>query len=356
MKVHYLVLLSYFFLITACQQERPEFIQDVKKDFFEANGLDKRTTLLQVERNGKSITGRAESDALAKNFVAFYNKQHSKNLENKITVLQPKIAYVHNSVSNARSEGRHSAELATQYLMGQTLKIWDEQNGWFYIQGPDDYLGWMDAGGLIMNNEASEQWKKAKKITVEANNSQAYLASDPNQTATDLVFGNKLGELNNGHYITPSGLEVIVKDKSIFEAPTEKDSIQLVLNKAYSLLGRPYLWGGTSTKAVDCSGFTRTSFMNAGLMLGRDASLQVHEGKEVNKDDQAQWLPGDLCFFGNLREDGSERITHVAIHTGNGQIIHSSQWVKVESLNPSDALFNRQRLSTLLHVKRIIGQ
>src|SRR5205085_814257 len=51
-----------------------------------------------------------------------------------------------------------------------------------------------------------------------------------------------------------------------------------VLTTAKTLLGVPYLWGGTSIKGVDCSGFTKTAYFLNGIIIPRDASQQALVG------------------------------------------------------------------------------
>ncbi len=353
MKFTQLFLLFVCAIFASCSNSNSSSIDDVLTSFYKMNQLDKRTSYLQVNVNSKAIQGKALSSELANQFVSFYNEETGKQLANQIVTITPKIAYVRNSVANARTEGKHSAELSTQYLMGQTLKVLDEQDGWYYIQGSDNYLAWVDKGGVLLENEVSKEWVNNSKQQVEINETVGYFQQNPQQVATDIVFGNLLAQGEGQAYITPAGDHLVFKEANVFTKDQATDSIQIVLDRAKSLLGRPYLWGGTSTKGMDCSGFTRTSFLDAGYLLGRDASLQVHEGKEVDKDNQKEWKPGDLLFFGTIRDDGSQRITHVAIHIENGTIIHSAQRVKIESLNPKDSLFNENRYNSLLRVKRI---
>ena len=68
---------------------------------------------------------------------------------------------------------------------------------------------------------------------------------------------------------------------------------------ATQFLGRPYLWGGTSARAMDCSGFIKTLYFMNGLLLARDASLQTKYGTLVNTEANFNELKtGDLLFFG----------------------------------------------------------
>ncbi|MGO1355745.1 C40 family peptidase [Alkalibacterium gilvum] len=83
---------------------------------------------------------------------------------------------------------------------------------------------------------------------------------------------------------------------------------------ANGVLGTPYLYGGSTTAAFDCSGFTSYVFNKVGVSLPRSAAGQYAGATKVSNP-----RPGDLVFFSN---NGS-RVTHVGIYVGNGQFIGS---------------------------------
>jgi len=70
-----------------------------------------------------------------------------------------------------------------------------------------------------------------------------------------------------------------------------------IVQTAKQLLGVPYLWGGTSTKGMDCSGFTKQVYFMHGIILARDASQQVRYGRLIDEvGDFSDARPGDLVF------------------------------------------------------------
>ncbi|SFC14282.1 Cell wall-associated hydrolase, NlpC family [Alkalibacterium subtropicum] len=81
---------------------------------------------------------------------------------------------------------------------------------------------------------------------------------------------------------------------------------------ANGVLGTPYLYGGSTTRAFDCSGFTSYVFRQVGVNLPRSAAGQYASSQKVSNP-----RPGDLVFFS---ENGS-RVSHVGIYVGNGQFI-----------------------------------
>lgn len=98
---------------------------------------------------------------------------------------------------------------------------------------------------------------------------------------------------------------------------------------AYTYLGTPYVYGGSSYSGTDCSGFTMAVFAKFGYSLSHGASDQYYTAASVSSEERQA---GDLVFF-----DTFGGISHVGIYLGGGQFIHasSSGGVKVNSLYES---------------------
>jgi murein DD-endopeptidase len=105
-----------------------------------------------------------------------------------------------------------------------------------------------------------------------------------------------------------------------------------ILESAYSYIGTPYRYGGTTPNGFDCSGFVRQVFSENGISLGRSSRDQALDGKHVSLYDLK---PGDLLFF-NMRSR-KHHIDHVGLYIGKGQFIHASSThsreIKIENLD-----------------------
>ncbi|GEK35114.1 C40 family peptidase [Kurthia sibirica] len=91
--------------------------------------------------------------------------------------------------------------------------------------------------------------------------------------------------------------------------------------------GTPYVWGGTTPRGFDCSGFTSYVYKNAaGKTIPRTSGAQYAASKKISR---SQLQAGDLVFF----SAGGGRVTHVALYAGNGQLLHAAgNSVKYQSL------------------------
>jgi hypothetical protein len=281
-------------------------------------------------------------------------------------------AIVKVSVANLRSNARNAAELSTQALLGMPLKVWDNgpsprERGWYQVQTPDQYIAWTDAGAIQLMTKADfEQWQSAEKIIYTR--PFGFVYSEPgkrSQTVSDIVAGNTLmliGE--NRQYFQvryPDGRTGYVpkREAQRFDRwkETAKPTEETLVSTAKSLMGIPYLWGGTSVKGMDCSGFTKTVYLLNGQQLSRDASQQVNEGELIETPNKtfAQLKSGDLLFFGETATAHKpERVVHVAMWIGNNEFIHASGHIRVTSVDPTAPNFDAYELNRFLRAKRVM--
>ena len=280
-----------------------------------------------------------------------------------------KYAVVNNSVANIRSDPRHSAELATQALLGTGLKILKVNDGFYLVQGPDGYISWVDHGGVVlMDDRDYSLWSQSDKIIYTKSVGSVYLYKNSDtEILSDIVLGAQLKLLNIGKYY----YEVEYPDKRIGyikvkEADLYKDWVHnlqasgdLIEQYARQFLGSPYLWGGTSTKGMDCSGFTKTVYLMNGLIIPRDASQQISAGKKIDKKLNLEDLEkGDLMFFGTkATAEKKQRVTHVGIWLGNdkGEFIHAASQVRLSSIDPGSDYYDKANTDRYLGSRRYLG-
>jgi len=267
------------------------------------------------------------------------------------------------SVANIRSEPKHSAELATQALLGAPIKVLRQQGDWYQIQTPDRYIGWLENGAFARKTEAEMQrWRRSERLIFLGDHALCYAGPEQSVPLSDLSTG-AIVEWNaaSGRIVFPDGRTAVLPAGAWLPLENWKhrtvSNMDSVLTTAARFSGRPYLWGGTSGKGLDCSGFTKTVYFLLGHIIPRDASQQVFAGEPVVwTSDFSNLLPGDFLFFGNFRPDGSRRISHVGIYTGKGRFIHSGSdngSIQEQSLRSGDADFQEHRLKSLMDVRRL---
>jgi cell wall-associated NlpC family hydrolase len=270
------------------------------------------------------------------------------------------------SVADLRMKGDYGAEMGTQLLLGMPLKVL-QHDKWYRVKTPEGYVAWLEKGVFVqMNKETFNQWTNARKIIFTGDYGFAYETPDEHkQRVSDLVFGNLLKyESENGNFYRvsyPDGRQAYVAKAQSRMYDEWLSSVSLteksIIREALLLKGIPYVWGGTSVKGMDCSGFSKTVFLKHGVMLQRDASQQAKTGKPVDISQGYDNLrPGDLLFFGKKAGEGKkERVRHVAIYTGNKEFIHASGFVRINSLDPSKPHYDKNNTEELIRAARIIG-
>ncbi len=272
------------------------------------------------------------------------------------------------SVANIRSQPKHSGELATQATMGTPLRLLKKEGNWHLVQTPDKYISWMQGSFVPMDTATYAAWQATDKLIFTAPYGFAYQDETFDSPVSDLVMGNVMaleGENRVAYWVRfPDGREGYVqKDDALpydeWVANAEATEETLVAT-AMQLIGVPYLWGGTSSKGVDCSGYTKTIYFMNGHVLPRDASQQVHAGELIDETKNFDQLrPGDLLFFGRAATDSTnERVTHVGMWIGNDEFIHApglEAYVRVSSVDPEAENYDEPNLNRYLRSKRMIN-
>lgn len=281
---------------------------------------------------------------------------------------QKTLGIINISVGNVRTEAREGAEMSTQAMLGTTVRLLEkaQTKNWYRIEMPDHYQGWIEGSTIIRMDSAEYKAyrKSGTELIVQAPSSKVYLfPSHKSEVISELVQHNRLmatqKKIGFWEIRMADGIigYVSMKDVENFEAwkrmnpgPTENRMMQ----SAHQLLGIPYLWGGTSIKGMDCSGFTKLVFQSNGWIIPRDASQQAREGELV--DSLRKWenlKPGDLVFFGEKRPDGTNKVVHVGIWEGKNAYLHAADRTRRASMDPQSKDFDAYNLNRYLFTKRI---
>jgi cell wall-associated NlpC family hydrolase len=334
---------------------------------------DRRTLVFDITPtlSGAVLTLRGEihSPSLKSDLLNFLRERTHLTLVDSMKALpdpalEPRtFGVVTLSVANIRTEPDHGAEMATQAILGSPVRVLKNRGGWSYVQTQDAYLGWTDDHIVRMSSEEYDRWSLKSRVIVTS--PYAWVRESPAtdaQPVSDVVAGailalaGKKGSCYEVEY--PDGRRgfLPVNDAALLDQWLDhaRDTHATILKTAKGLMGVPYLWGGTSTKGMDCSGFTKTVYFLNGVLLPRDANQQADVGDSVGIAGEFQ--PGDLLFFGRrATEKKPEHITHVAIALGGRRFIHASGEVKMNSLDPADADYSGFRADSFVRARRIIG-
>lgn len=236
-----------------------------------------------------------------------------------------------------RTTPAEEAELTSQLIFGDTFRILEEQPRWYRIvRDCDNYEGWIDFKTATIIDEA--EYLRYVKDTPNA--LLLRLPFNPVQRteqgqsgSAHLSWGSRIfGMDETGITFRMQGVRFDVPSMG-YVNPVHANSMsrkamsKFLIQQAQMLLNTPYLWGGTSSFGLDCSGFIQTLFRFIGIALPRNASQQAEVGEEITLADAQA---GDLAFFSSSVD--SQKISHVGLVCDNGKILHVSGFLHYDDL------------------------
>lgn len=190
-----------------------------------------------------------------------------------------------------------------QLLMGAAITVYDQRDGWAFVQAKrDGYVGYVRQSALV------DQTTPTHRVATAATHAYA-TESFKAQDLLHLPFGAEVTVIDERHkfFETPQGF--IPKKHlrplgQVFQDPA---------TVAQLFFGVPYLWGGNSSRGIDCSGLVQAAYNACGHVCPADSDMQ-RDGLGTALPDGAPLQRGDLVFWKG----------HVAMMVDGETMIHAN--------------------------------
>ncbi|HST94634.1 MAG TPA: NlpC/P60 family protein [Microvirga sp.] len=232
------------------------------------------------------------------------------------------------------------APVDTQAIMGEAATVYDEHEGWSWVQLHDDgYVGYLPS--IALDRPGPEPTHRVAAL-------RTFVYPGPNLRLPDTGFltlnakvavtdrDGSYARLATGGWVFAAHLS----DLDAFEA----DYVAV----AERLLHAPYLWGGKTSVGLDCSGLAQTALAAAGIRAPRDSDMQEQQlGSPVAvTPDLGGLRRGDLVFWKG----------HVGLMLDETRLIHAtghSMTVYVEPLAVAEERIRLTSYGPITAIKRL---
>ncbi|MCP8967705.1 C40 family peptidase [Ectobacillus ponti] len=230
-------------------------------------------------------------------------------------------------------------------VKGTVLDVIGEENGWYKIRRGST-VGFVSKEYVAFTAGAAAAVTDTRYITVSSLNVRSGAGTDY-QTLGSLSLGTQVEAADEGNgwlRISYQGAAGYIakkytsqtkpqtestKEDSVKEESIQPQASSALVAYAKSLAGVPYLWGGSTPKGFDCSGFIYHVYRHSGYSFSRMSAAAYWSAFKKTTNPQ----PGDLIYFQNTYKPG---ISHMGIYLGNGSFIQAGDsGVAIGSLSSS---------------------
>lgn len=213
---------------------------------------------------------------------------HLKNVVAASRYVEGAIFQVRESVIDMRRDPRPDCAVDTQLLYGERVTLYDEEEGWGWVQAARDaYVGWVALNALWSRNDPPTH-----RVTV----ARTFIYPGPSIKLPPITAMPLGGDVT---IIDERGDFLVTPEQGFIWrahlAPLDRPAADFVA-VAEMFIGAPYLWGGKSSLGVDCSGLVQISLLASGVNAPRDSDMQAAALGEFLAPD-ATLQRGDFVFW-----------------------------------------------------------
>jgi len=249
------------------------------------------------------------------------------------------VRQVAHAASPLRGSPDPSAPWTTEALLGELATVYEEKEGWAWVQlQRDGYVGYLHAGALSTQVRRITHRVRALGTFLYPRadiKSAPFMHISMNAGLTVAEMGSAFAKLEDGTFVPARHLAELDRFAPDFVAVGE------------AFLGVPYLWGGRTRLGVDCSGLLQLALHAGGIACPRDSDMQLAElGSAVEvRADLEGLMRGDLVFWQG----------HVGIMIDAFQLLHANAHHMAVVIEPLKTAVDRSmRLNAALTaVKRL---
>ena len=225
-------------------------------------------------------------------------------------------------LADLRRRPEAGAPLGSQLLHGETVTVYDEKDGWAWVQNETDgYVGYVPAEALSARVHAP---------THEVKVLRTFVFPEPDLKAPPLdalpLCGKVAAVGESGAFRELAGGGWVYARHLAEPDETATGTLATMLE----FLGVPYLWGGKTSLGLDCSALVQLALHRAGLPCPRDSDMQAGSLGEARPVDQPP-RRGDLIYLPG----------HVAIALDDWRVVNANAHDMLVAIEPLAELVAR---------------